>query len=102
MGVLASCALCGCVITDDGCCTVVEVLYNEGGLQVHVTLGRPVDLPLDEDDATYIMVTCPCPCRGELTRVGDYWQYPGHDTDEGCLIRIHVLTGEVECSPQDG
>jgi hypothetical protein len=54
-----------------------------------------VTLPVDEDDATFIMMECGCACQGDLELVDDYWQYHG----QGCSIRIEVSMGDVKCCP---
>ncbi len=95
---VAALIACSCVIGDDECLsTSVWVHFGRDGLSVFVSLDHPVRLPLDEDDALYVMSMSSCPCRGELVRVGDYWQYPEDGQGSGCSIRINVWTGEVEC-----
>ncbi|MEN6474692.1 MAG: hypothetical protein ABFD81_11810 [Syntrophaceae bacterium] len=64
-----------------------------GGLSIKIILSRPVNLPLDKDDATLIMTECGCPCRGDLEYERGYWQYESED----CLIRIEADTGYVYC-----
>jgi hypothetical protein len=64
-----------------------------GGLTIRIHLSHPVDLPLNEDDATLIMIECGCPCRGDLEYAQGYWQYQGDE----CLIRIEADTGYVYC-----
>ena len=87
-----------CVITDsDDLSTSIVVRFDEHGFTAVISLDRPVRLPLDEDDAYYIMTHCSCTCRGDLVRVDDYWQYPEYPDSYGCFIRIHVYTGDVEC-----
>ncbi|HPI93438.1 MAG TPA: hypothetical protein PLT09_03670 [Deltaproteobacteria bacterium] len=90
---LGSCVISG----TDGLCTSIVVRFDDDGLTAVISLGRPVSLPLDEDDAYYIMNQCSCACRGDLVRVHDYWQYPEYPDSYGCFIRIHVYTGDVEC-----
>jgi hypothetical protein len=93
-------SLASCVFTDyDDLSTSIVVRFDEDGLTAVISLERPVRLPLDEDDALYIMSQCSCACRGDLTRVHDYWQYPEYPDSSGCVIRIHVYTGDVECFP---
>lgn len=91
-------SLGSCVITDtDGLSTSIVVRFDEDGFTAVISLDRPVRLPLDEDDAYYVMTHCSCTCRGDLVRVNDYWQYPEYPDSYGCFIRIHVYTGDVEC-----
>lgn len=98
---LAALLLLGsCVITDDDdLYTSVVVRFDEGGFTAVISLDRQVRLPLDEDDAYYVMTQCSCTCRGDLVRVRDYWQYPAYPDGSGCSIRIHAYTGDVECFP---
>lgn len=87
-----------CVITDtDDLSTSIVVRFDEDGFTAVISLDRPVRLPLDEDDAYYVMTHCSCTCRGDLVRVHDYWQYPEYPDSHGCFIRIHIYTGDVEC-----
>ncbi len=91
-------ALGSCVITDsDDLSTSIVVRFDKDGFTAVISLERPVRLPLDEDDARYVMTHCSCTCRGDLVRVRDYWQYPEYPDSYGCSIRIHVYTGDVEC-----
>lgn len=91
--VIGSCVISG----NDDLSTSIVVRFDDDGLTAVISLGRPVSLPLDEDDAYYIMSQCSCACRGDLVRVHDYWQYPEYPDGYGCFIRIHVYTGDVEC-----
>ncbi|HOY75529.1 MAG TPA: hypothetical protein PK749_10225 [Deltaproteobacteria bacterium] len=87
-----------CVITDsDDLSTSIVVRFDEDGFTAVIGLERPVRLPLNEDDAYYVMHHCSCTCRGDLVRLGDYWQYPEYPDGYGCFIRIHVHTGDVDC-----
>ena len=91
-------ALGSCVITDsDDLSTSIVVRFDGDGFTAVISLERPVRLPLDEDDAYYVMNHCSCACNGDLVRVRDYWQYPEYPGSPGCFIRIHVYTGDVEC-----
>lgn len=88
-----------CVITgDEDLCTSIAFRFDGDGFTAVIGLDRPVRLPLDEDDAYYVMDQCPCSCKGDLVRVDDYWQYHEHLDGHGCFLRIHVYTGDVECS----
>ncbi len=92
--------LASCEITDyNDLSTSVVIRFDEDGLTMVISLDRPVRLPLDKDDALYIMAHCSCGCQGDLTLVGEYWQYPASLLSSGCLIRIHVYTGDVDCFP---
>jgi hypothetical protein len=92
--------IASCVITDDGdYSTSVVILFNENGLSVVVRLDRPVSLPIDEEDAEYIMEHSGCSCQGQLTLAGDYWQYPSELDPNACFIRINRYTGDVDCFP---
>ncbi|MGC9323767.1 MAG: hypothetical protein ACP5G0_03355 [Desulfomonilia bacterium] len=96
--ILFSCALASCAIEDsDGIITSVRITFNSTGLSTWIRLSNAVDVPLDEEDATLIMVECSCGCVGDLIREGEYWQYSDKESP-GCFIRIHVRTGDVECS----
>ncbi|HQI80197.1 MAG TPA: hypothetical protein PLR71_01450 [Deltaproteobacteria bacterium] len=93
--------LVSCEITDyNDLSTSVVIRFDEDGLTTVISLDRPVRLPLDEDDALYIMAHCSCGCQGELVLVGEYWQYPAREHSSGCLIRIHIYTGDVDCFPE--
>jgi hypothetical protein len=61
-------------------------------------LDRPVWLPIDEDDAYFIMHSSGCTCQGQLILAGDYWQYPESPGPGDCMIRISIHTGDMECS----
>jgi hypothetical protein len=90
--------LASCVITDDGYSSTSFVIrYDENGLSVFIRLGQPVMLPLDEDDARYIMENSGCVCQGDLTLQGDYWQYPSEIDPHACFIRINRNTGDIDC-----
>jgi hypothetical protein len=92
--------LASCEVTDyTDLSTSAVIRFDEDGLTTVISLDRPVRLPLDEDDALYIMEHCSCGCQGELTLVGEYWQYPAAQHSSGCFIRIHVYTGDVDCYP---
>jgi hypothetical protein len=92
--------LASCEVTDyNDLSTSVVIRFDEDGLTAVISLDRPVRLPLDEDDALYIMAHCSCGCQGELTLVDGYWQYPAYQDGSGCFIRIHIYTGDVDCYP---
>lgn len=96
---IASFVLPSCVISDDGCfVTTIAARFDDDGLEVYIELGRPVRLPLDEDDALYIMQASSCACTGPLTLNGDYWEYSGDAQGTPCSLRIHVYTGALACS----
>lgn len=77
----------------DSTAVAAWIEMESGGLTIRIILSRPVDLPLDKDDAALIMTECGCPCRGDLEYVRGSWQYVG----EQCLIRIEADTGYVYC-----
>ena len=88
-----------CVITDDeGLITTVVIRFDEDGFTAVISLNHPVGIPLDRQDAEFIMAQSDCGCRGELTLVGDFWQFPESPDSHGCFIRINIFTGNVECS----
>lgn len=90
--------LASCVFMDeDDFFTSIVIRFDSDGLSVAISLERPVRLPLDEDDATFIMEQSGCACRGELTLVGDYWQYPDRIDAGNCFIRINIYTGDIDC-----
>ena len=90
--------LAACVITDsDELYTSVVIRFDEHGLSLVISLDRPVWLPIDEDDAYYIMLSSECACQGRLSLVGDYWQYPEDPGPGDCIIRINIYTGDVDC-----
>lgn len=74
----------------------VYISFNQNGLTTRITLSRAVQLPLDEEDATYIMTSCGCACIGTLELVDGWWQF--QSGDPGCTIRIQASTGDAECS----
>ena len=90
--------LASCVFSDDDyASTSIVIMYDGNGVTVVINLNSPVRLPLDKDDAAFIMEQSACACQGELTRVGDYWQYPAQRGTHGCFIRINIYTGDVDC-----
>ena len=90
--------LASCVFSeDDNVSTSVVIRYDGNGVTVAINLNSPVRLPLDKDDAVFIMEQSACACQGELTHVGDYWQYPAQRGIHGCFIRINIYTGDVDC-----
>ena len=90
--------LAACVITDsDELATSVVIRFDEHGLSLVIRLEHPVWLPIDEDDAYFIMQSSDCPCQGRLSLVGDYWQYPEFPEPGDCIIRINIYTGDVDC-----
>jgi hypothetical protein len=90
--------LAACVITDsDELATSVVIRFDEHGLSLVISLDRPVWLPIDEDDAYYIMQSSECACQGQLSLVGKYWQYPENPVPGDCIIRINIYTGDVDC-----
>lgn len=74
----------------------VYVSFNQNGLTARISLSRPVHLPLDQDDATYIMMSSGCACIGTLELVNGWWQF--QSGEPGCTIRIEASTGNVECT----
>lgn len=74
----------------------VSVSFNQNGLTTRITLSRAVQLPLDEEDAEYVMMSCGCGCIGTLEMVDGWWQF--QSGDPGCTIRIRASSGHVECS----
>ena len=96
MAFVALILLSSCIFWDsDDLYTTAWINFDEDGLTVQINLSRPVTLPVDEDDATFIMMECGCACQGDLELADDYWQYHG----QGCSIRIEVSTGDVKCCP---
>lgn len=90
--------LAACVITDsDELYTSVVIRFDEHGFSLVIRLDSPVWLPIDEDDAYYIMLNSECACQGRLSLVGDYWQYPEYPGQGDCIIRINIYTGDVDC-----
>jgi hypothetical protein len=90
--------LSACVITDsDESSTSFVIRFDEHGLSIVISLERPVWLPIDEDDAYFIMQSSGCACQGQLHIVGDYWQYPESPGPGDCVIRINIYTGDVNC-----
>jgi hypothetical protein len=90
--------LAACVITDsDELTTSVVIRFDEHGFSLVIRLDSPVWLPIDEDDAYYIMQSSECTCQGRLSLVGDYWQYPEYPGQGDCIIRINIYTGDVDC-----
>jgi hypothetical protein len=90
--------LAACVISDsDELTTSVVIRFDEHGLSIVISLDRPVWLPIDEDDAFFIMQSSECACQGRLSLVGDYWQYPEYPDPGDCIIRINIYTGDVDC-----
>ena len=90
--------LASCVFSDDNnASTSVVIRYDGNGVTVVINLNNPVRLPLDKDDAAFIMEQSGCGCEGALTLVGDYWQYPAQRGAHGCFIRINIYTGDVDC-----
>ena len=87
-----------CVITDDeGLITTVLIRFDEDGFTAVISLNHPVGLPLYREDAEFIMAQSDCGCRGELTLVGDFWQFPKIPDSHSCFIRINIFTGNVDC-----
>jgi hypothetical protein len=90
--------LASCVFTDsDELTTSVVIRFDEHGLSIVIMLDRPVWLPIDENDAYFIMQSSECSCQGRLSLVGDYWQYPEFPGPGDCIIRINIYTGDVDC-----
>ena len=90
--------LTACVITDsDELSTSVVIRFDGHGLSIAISLDRPVWLPIDEDDAYFIMQSSECACQGRLSLVGNYWQYPEFPGPGDCIIRINIYTGDVDC-----
>ncbi|MGO9145740.1 MAG: hypothetical protein ACLQDF_05170 [Desulfomonilia bacterium] len=90
--------LASCVFSDDNnVSTSVVIRYDGNGVTVVINLNSPVRLPLGKDDADFIMEQSACGCEGELTRIGDYWQYPAQRGAHDCFIRINIYTGDVDC-----
>lgn len=87
-----------CVITDsDEIYTSVVMCFDENGFTMVIRLEQPVLLPIDEEDAYYIMQSSDCPCQGRLSLVDGYWQYPEYPEDGDCVIRIDAYNGDVQC-----
>jgi hypothetical protein len=98
LAVVVGLMLASCVFTDeDDYYTSFVIRFDSDGLSVYISLDHPVRLPLDEEDAAYIMEQSGCACRGELTLVGDYWQYPPRIDADECFIRINMHTGDIDC-----
>jgi hypothetical protein len=90
--------LASCVITDSGeVSTSVVIRYDQDGFTAIISLNHSVRLPLDEEDAEFIMAQSDCGCQGELVLVDEYWQYPAVRPAHGCFIRIDIFTGDVDC-----
>lgn len=86
--------LCSCSGSDSS--WTVFVSFNQNGLTTRITLSRAVQLPLNEEDATYVMMSCGCECIGTLELVDGWWQF--QSGNPGCTIRIQADSGDVECS----
>jgi len=87
-----------CVIADsDDYSTSMVMCFDENGFTFMMRLESPVGLPIDKDDAYYIMESSGCPCQGRLYLVGDYWQHPEDPGPGDCMVRINVYTGDVDC-----
>lgn len=90
--------LASCVITDSGeFSTSVVIRFDQDGFTAVISLNHPVRLPLDKEDAEFIMAQSDCGCQGELVLVDDHWQYPAVRPAHGCFIRIDIFTGGVDC-----
>jgi hypothetical protein len=74
----------------------INISFNQNGLTTWIALSRPVQLPLDEEDAAYVMISSGCSCIGTLELVDGWWQF--QSGDPGCTIRIQASSGDVECS----
>jgi len=87
-----------CAIQDtDGIIMRVRITFDSSGLTTWIMLSNAVEVPLDKDGATLIMVESSCGCFGDLQQRGEYWEYRD-EKSPGCFIRIHIFTGNVECS----
>lgn len=75
--------------------STINVSIN--GENLVLKLSRPVNLPINENDAIFINYESGCICATNLSIEGDYWVGSCCDEYPDCSIIISIETGDVTC-----